>query len=123
LAVGTLNDDDDSAAASCSRRSSFSSADSLAWVVDSARLASAAAARDSEAASCSRRSSFSSADSLAWVAVAARLASAVAARRSSSNFDREAGDGFKRRLTKASAGDSADVASSCSRRSSLSMLS
>ena len=50
-------------------------------------------------------------------------AAANRSRRSSSVFDREAGDGFKRRLTKASAGVSADVASSSSRRSSLSMLS
>ena len=75
--------------------------------------ASAIAARASAAASCSRRSSS-----------VLDAAAASCSRRSSSLLDAAVDGSLKKRLlTKASAGDSADVASSCSRRSSLSMLS
>ena len=101
---------------SCSRRASTSDCGAASFAADSlndARLASAAAARASAAASCSRRSS-----------AVLDAAAASCSRRSSSLLDAAVDGSLKKRLlTKASAGDSADVASSCSRRSSLSMLS
>ena len=101
-----------SKAALRSRRSSISRVDSLTWLVDAARLASAFAARASEAASCSRSSSFSSAESFAWVA--ARDSAAASCSRRASFSDRSAAvdEDQRRLLTKAFAGDSADVASS-----------